>query len=248
MTSGATPKFFMDYLAMGKLDVEVAKQVIKGIIEACKVNNIALIGGETAEMPGFYRPGEYDLVGFIVGFVSKHEIIDGRTIAPGDVVIGFPSSGLHTNGYSLVRKLLEEKNIQLDKYFPEIQSTIGEELLRPHRSYKNELESVKSFVKGIAHITGGGFLGNIPRILPKNVDCIIRIGSWRVPWIFNFIKSEGKVDELEMYRVFNMGIGMIIVVSQQHIDKILQSIPKAVVIGEIVRGTGKILLDKNFRC
>ncbi len=206
ITCGAKPIFFLDYYACSKLDLKVAEPVIKGINEGCRQADCVLLGGETAEMPGFYQQGEYDLAGFAVGIVEKDKIIDGSKIKPGDIIIGLPSSGLHSNGFSLVRKIFSEK--ELVKY--------GKELLTPTRIYVQEvlfaLRSSLFAIKGIAHITGGGFLDNIPRILPKNCQARIYKKTWRVPEVFRLIQKKGKIPEKEMFRVFNMGIGMVIIV------------------------------------
>ena len=238
---GATPIFFMDYIAMGKLIPEIAKDIVEGIIKACEENNLKLLGGETAEMPGFYNEGEYELVGFITGLVKKNEIIDGSKIKEGDAVIGLKSSGLHTNGYSLVRKIIADKNIALTKYFEEFGCTIGEELLKIHKSYLKEFLKVKKYLKGIAHITGGGFYGNIPRILPENLSCRIRV-NWEIPPVFKFIEKEGNVEKEEMFRVFNMGIGIVFVVDKEDKDKVLSKLRDAILIGEIIKGEKNVII------
>ncbi|RKZ05336.1 phosphoribosylformylglycinamidine cyclo-ligase [bacterium] len=215
LVQGARPLFFLDYLATGKLKPETVEQVIKGLAKACAENSCALIGGETAEMPGFYAEGEYDLAGTIVGIVERNEVVDGSTIEAGDVLWAFPSSGLHTNGYSLARKIIFEKN-ELGIYdeLPGTGRSVADELLEVHRSYLKEVASLGNYaqIKGIAHITGGGLLENIPRILPEGVSVEIDASSWQVPAVFEFLRSSGGVEKLEMYRVFNMGVGLVVIV------------------------------------
>jgi len=233
ITSGAKPLFFLDYFAVGKLDYKQAREVLKGIIEGCKIARCALIGGETAEMPDFYSPKEYDLSGFAVGIVEKKKIIDGRKIKPGDIVIGLASSGLHSNGFTLVRKLLS----------PEEWKGFGEILLKPTKIYANViLKLIPRFaIKGIAHITGGGLLENIPRILPDGMGIIIKKGTWQAPSIFNLLQKRGNISEHEMYRTFNMGIGMVLIVSPSQARDLLKFAnkhEKAYIIGEVIKGKG----------
>lgn len=234
---GAEPLFFLDYIAMGKLRTEQIEAVISGIVRACREVGCSLIGGETAEMPGIYSEGNYDLVGFIVGVVEKKNILDGSSITAGDVIIGLPSSGLHTNGYSLVRKVfsIDANPACLDKFYPELGKSLGEELLQVHRCYYPQLKPVLHLIKGLAHITGGGFIGNIPRILPEGVAAHIKKHSWDILPIFKLIQKKGDVDETEMYQVFNMGIGMTIVCSPQQVTQIISILPQAKVIGEIIK-------------
>src|SRR3972149_2812854 len=234
---GADPLFFLDYIAMGKLRPEQIQAVISGIVQACRETGCSLIGGETAEMPGIYSQGTYDLVGFIVGVVEKKNILDSSSIAPDDVILGLPSSGLHTNGYSLVRKVfgIDANPSCLNKFYPELEKSLGEELLQVHRCYYPQLKPVLPLIKGLAHITGGGFVGNIPRILPEGVAAHLKKRSWDILSIFKLIQKKGDVDETEMYRVFNMGIGMTIVCSPQHVAKIVSILPQAKVIGEIIK-------------
>jgi phosphoribosylformylglycinamidine cyclo-ligase len=234
---GAAPLFFLDYIAMGKLRPEQIETIISGIAQACREVGCSLVGGETAEMPGIYSEGNYDLVGFIVGAVEKKNIIDGSSIAPDDVILGLPSSGLHTNGYSLARKVfgIDANPSCLNKFYPELGKSLGEELLQVHRCYYLELKPALPFIKGIAHITGGGFVGNIPRILPERVAAHIKKHSWDILPIFKLIQKKGDVDETEMYQVFNMGIGMTIICSPQQIAKIANILPQAKVIGEIIK-------------
>jgi phosphoribosylformylglycinamidine cyclo-ligase len=234
---GAEPLFFLDYIAMGKLRPEQIEAVISGIVQACRETGCSLIGGETAEMPGIYSQGTYDLVGFIVGAVGKKNIIDGSSIAPDDVILGLPSSGLHTNGYSLARKVfgIDDNPACLNKFYPELGKSLGEELLQVHRCYYPQLKPALPFIKGIAHITGGGFIGNIPRILPEGVAAHIKKHSWDILPIFKLIQKKGDVDETEMYRVFNMGIGMTVICSHQQTAKIISILPQTKVIGEIIK-------------
>jgi len=234
---GAEPLFFLDYIAMGKLRPEQIEVIISGIAQACQEVGCSLIGGETAEMPGIYSHESYDLVGFIVGVVEKKNIIDGSSIVADDVILGLPSSGLHTNGYSLVRRVfgIDANPSCLNKFYPELGKSLGEELLQVHRCYYPQLKPALPFIKGIAHITGGGFIGNIPRILPQGVAAQIHKGSWDILTIFKLIQEKGDIEEAEMYKVFNMGIGMVIVCSPQQVDKIVSILPQAKIIGEIIK-------------
>jgi phosphoribosylformylglycinamidine cyclo-ligase len=234
---GADPLFFLDYIAMAKLVPEQIQAIISGIVQACQEVGCSLIGGETAEMPGIYSRKNYDLVGFIVGVVERKNIIYGSSIVPGDVILGLPSSGLHTNGYSLVRKVfgIDANHSCLNKFYPELGENLGEELLHVHRCYYPQLKPALPLLKGIAHITGGGFVGNIPRILPKGVAAHIKKRSWDILSIFKLIQKEGNIKEAEMYQVFNMGIGMTIVCSPQQVAKMISILPQAKVIGEIIK-------------
>jgi phosphoribosylformylglycinamidine cyclo-ligase len=234
---GAEPLFFLDYIAMGKLIPEQIEAIISGIVRACREVGCSLIGGETAEMPGMYSQGDYDLVGFIVGVVEKKRMIDNSSIVPDDVILGLPSSGLHTNGYSLARKTfgIDANPSCLKKFYPELGKTLGEELLQVHRCYYPQLKPVLPLIKGIAHITGGGFPGNIPRILPEGVAAHIKKNSWDILPIFKLIQKEGNINETEMYQVFNMGIGVTIVCSPQQLTQIVSILPQARVIGEIIK-------------
>ena len=240
---GAEPLFFLDYLATGKLDPEQAEAIVSGIVEGCLQANCSLIGGETAEMPGIYQKSEYDVAGFVVGVVEEEEMIDGSTIEAGDVVIGLGSNGLHSNGFSLVRYLLFEKNhYQLSDWIEELEGQLGTELLKPTRIYVQPiLELVKKMkIHGMVHITGGGFLENIPRVLPKGLQANIQLDSWKVPPIFSFLERLGELQKEELYRTFNMGIGFILVVKQTEKYEVLQLLEqlgeKAYVIGEIEEG------------
>jgi len=235
---GAEPLFFLDYMAFGKLDTFTASEIVKGFSIACKENGCALIGGETAEMPGVYKIGDYDLSGTIVGIVEKSKIINGESITSGDVLIGIPSSGLHTNGYSLARKVLLEK-YKLSDSVSLLKNTIGDELLSVHRSYLNLIKIInnKIEVRGIAHITGGGIIGNTKRILPKGLKLKIDWHKWEVPAIFKFIQESGEISDEEMREVFNMGVGLIFVVSKDDVEATMNLAKelneKPIVIGEI---------------
>ncbi|MGB9679090.1 MAG: phosphoribosylformylglycinamidine cyclo-ligase [Thermoanaerobacteraceae bacterium] len=248
IVTGAFPLFFLDYFATGKLESEKAYQVIKGIAKGCKEAECALIGGETAEMPEFYKEGEYDLAGFCVGIAEKDELIDTNLIKEKDIIIGISSSGIHSNGYSLVRKVFFEMNsFKVDDYIEELGKTLGEELLTPTKIYIKTIKALGKFkIKGIAHITGGGFIDNIPRILKNNVSAKIDKNSWYIPTVFDLIKEMGKIDDKEMYRTFNMGIGMILVVDKNIANNVLAKIneigEKAYVIGEIVQKEGGVIL------
>src|SRR5690606_36107016 len=214
LVQGARPLFFLDYLATGKLAPEVAEQIVAGVARACRANGCALLGGETAEMPGFYAAGEYDVAGFIVGVVSRSAIVDGRGIVAGDRLIALPSSGLHTNGYSLARRIVfDGLGIGVDTHVPELGATVGEALLWTHRSYLPVigplLESGRS--KGMAHITGGGITENVPRVLPEGLGFSIDRGSWAIPPVFSWLQQAGRVPDAEMMRAFNMGVGMVLV-------------------------------------
>jgi len=234
---GAEPLFFLDYIAMGKLRPEQIEAVISGIVQACREAGCSLIGGETAEMPGIYSRRSYDLVGFIVGVVEKKNIIDGSSIVPDDVILGLPSSGLHTNGFSLVRRIfgIDANPSCLNKFYPELGKSLGEELLQVHRCYYPQLKPALPLIKGIAHITGGGFVGNIPRILPEGVAAHLKKYSWDILPIFKLVQEKGAIEEAEMYRVFNMGVGLTIICSPQQVAKIVNILPQAKVIGEIIK-------------
>ena len=237
---GARPLFFLDYIGCEKLEPRVFGQLIRGLSRACRAAGCALIGGETAQMPGMYRKSEYDLAGCMVGVVDRAKIIDGSKIKPGDVILGLASNGLHTNGYSLARKILFEKmRLKPSSKIDNLPGTIGEELLRVHKNYQPLLAKVPSgMIKGLAHITGGGLIDNLPRILPKKCDAIIETRSWRVPHIFRILQRNGDVDLAEMYQVFNMGIGMVAIVSKRDTKRTM-SILRGKQIGCIERGAGK---------
>ena len=241
MTSGAEPLFFLDYLALSKFDPLVVEQVVSGMTRGCKNANCALIGGETAEMPDFYQAGEYDMSGTIVGLVEAEKIIDGSNISRGDVLVGLPSNGLHTNGYSLVRKIFFEQNhFKVDDYIEELSCTLGEELLRVHRSYRDAILALKDqyFLHGMSHITGGGIEGNTNRILPDGSRLKVDWSSWEPLEIFYMIQQIGQVPEKEMRRVFNLGIGFIFVIDKNFVDaaiEVLNSIhQEPIIIGEII--------------
>jgi len=233
---GAEPLFFLDYIAVSKLVPKQIEDIISGIAQACREVGCSLIGGETAMMPGIYRQKSYDLVGFIVGVVEKSNIIDGSAIVPDDVILGLPSSGLHTNGYSLVRRAFDvDSNPScLNKFYTQLGKSLGEELLQVHRCYYPQLKPALPLVKGIAHITGGGFIGNIPRILPQSLAAHMKKDSWDIPPIFKLIQENGDIEEAEMYRVFNMGIGLAIICSAQQVAKIASILPQAKAVGEII--------------
>jgi phosphoribosylformylglycinamidine cyclo-ligase len=260
---GAEPLFFLDYIGTGKLKPRVFTDIIRGFAKACAENHCALIGGETAQMPGFYQPGEYDVSGTIVGVVEKSKLLDGKTLRPGDAVLGLASSGLHTNGYSLARKILfEQMKLKPSSRIPGLSGTLGNELLKVHLSYGHTVQSlVKKFngpragtggrrksgssltIKAFAHITGGGFVDNIPRVLPRTCDVLIHKGSWDVLPIFKLLQSAGGVPEDELYQVFNMGIGMVVLVAGDQAEKVMKFLgaqgQKAWRIGEVVKGKGE---------
>lgn len=246
LTLGARPLFFLDYIAYSEVDPRIIESVIQGLANGCKKNNCALIGGETAMMPGMYKKGEYDLVGFIVGIVDKNKIINGKKINVGDKLIGIPSSGLHTNGYSLARKIFfADHKFTVKTVLPGLKQPLGKILLQTHRSYLKLVYPLLPYVTGIAHITGGGFYENIERLLSKNLSCIIYRNSWQVPKIFILIQKYGKISEKEMYRVFNMGIGMVLFAQPSDVNKILKRITQAKIIGEVRQGNwGVIIEDK----
>ncbi len=239
LTCGAEPLFFLDYIAMGKLVPEQVSAIAQGLAQACREVGCALIGGETAEMPGLYAGEDYDLVGFIIGVVEKERIIQGQTIVVGDTIIGLPSSGLHTNGYSLVRKIFGATKAALDVHYPELGRTLADELLEPHRGYYQQLKPLLPIIKGMAHITGGGLLGNVPRILPQGVAAEFHSQAWTTPPIFQLIQQRGSIDRQEMYRVFNMGIGMVLVCSPDNADRLTRALPETKVIGEVVKQAGE---------
>ena len=248
LVQGARPLFFMDYIATGKLDPDIIEKIIEGITKGCREGNCALLGGETAEMPEFYQNGEYDIAGFIVGIVDRRKVINGARITAGDVVIGLPSLGLHTNGYSLARKIFfDVQGYQVDSKVPELGCTVGEELLKPHKNYLPALERLiehEGMIKGLAHITGGGLVENIPRILPSNVDVAIRWGSWPILPVYDLIQRIGNVPREDMIRTFNMGIGMVVITSPQYAQSVQDQLERArepfYMIGEVVDGDGKV--------
>lgn len=249
LCQGAKPLFFLDYIATGKLVPEKMAKIVEGVANGCVKAGSALIGGETAEMPGFYKEGEYDIAGFGVGIVDREKIINGSTIEEGDLIVGLPSSGVHSNGYSLVRKIFfESAKLGIDKYIPELKTTLGEELLKPTRIYTNPLyELIEKFnIKGISHITGGGFYENIPRMLPEGLTAVVNTSQIEIPYIFKLIQEYGKIDRDEMYSTFNMGIGIVFVVKKDEIDDVFSFLKakdeKVVLLGEIKKGEERILL------
>jgi phosphoribosylformylglycinamidine cyclo-ligase len=244
---GAKPLYFLDYIATGKLDPDVFVKILDGLTRACKAADCVLIGGETAEMPGMYREGEYDIAGTIVGVVDEKDVIDGSDIKKGDTLIGLRSNGLHTNGYSLARKIVKVARKKYSDILPETGRSFGEEFLRPHRPYSPVLELMKKgLIRGCAHITGGGFTDNVDRILPPKCDAAIDAGSWTPDPIFTWMQKAGRVENREMFRTFNMGIGMVLAVKPSDADKVLKA--KAIskfeprVVGTITAGSGKVNL------
>jgi phosphoribosylformylglycinamidine cyclo-ligase len=239
-SGGATPLFFLDYIAQGKLNPQRVEAIAGGLVKACQEVGCALIGGETAEMPGIYAEDDYDLVGFIVGVVEKNDIKLGDNVKVGDSILGLPSSGLHTNGYSLVRKIFGVEPAALNTVYPELGRTLGEALLEPHRCYYRPLKPLLPSIKGLAHITGGSFYKNIPRVIPEGLAVRIDRKSWEVPPLFRLIQKGGNVDEDELYHTFNMGIGMAVICSKINVDKLLQSLPGAENIGQVVSQSGDV--------
>jgi phosphoribosylformylglycinamidine cyclo-ligase len=249
LVQGARPLFFLDYIATGKLGPETVAAIVEGIANGCRENGCALLGGETAEMPGFYTEGEYDVAGFIVGVVDQEKVIDGRDIVAGDVVLGLPSVGLHTNGYSLARKLFfEDAGYTPDSYLEELSETAGDALLKPHVSYLRTIEGLldSGTIKGLAHITGGGLLDNIPRILPEGTSVEIQRGSWPVLPVFKLMQRIGRIEEAEMFRAFNMGLGMIIVCAEANASRIKSDIESGnevcYEIGRVTSGDKRVTL------
>jgi len=244
---GAKPLFFLDYIGTGKLQPEVAADVVKGICDGCVEAGCALIGGETAEMPGFYKEGEYDLAGFTVGIVDKSAVINGSSVKEGDALIGIASSGIHSNGYSLVRKIFFEANqYDINTSFDELDCSLGEELLKPTRIYVKTIQALmeKHKLRGIAHITGGGFIENIPRTIPAGLKAEIRLGSWEIPPVFKLMQRLGNIEEKEMLNTFNMGVGLVLAVDPAEAKSILETLErlgeKAYIIGSVVKGEGGI--------
>lgn len=249
---GAKPLFFLDYIGTGKLNPKKVADIVKGICNGCVEAGCALIGGETAEMPGFYKDEEYDLAGFAVGIVDKNKVINDEKVKAGNIIIGLPSSGIHSNGYSLVRKLFfGVNNFKVDSVFPELSNSLGEELLKPTRIYvKTVLELLKKHeINGIAHITGGGFIENIPRTIPKGLKARIELGSWPILPIFSLMKDLGNMDDQALYNTFNMGIGLVIIVDKAIANDILETLEtmgeKAYIIGDVVSGEGGLQLCKK---
>ncbi|MEA4921858.1 MAG: phosphoribosylformylglycinamidine cyclo-ligase [Eubacteriaceae bacterium] len=251
LCQGAAPLFFLDYIATGKVTAEKVADIVKGIADGCGQGNSALIGGETAEMPGFYGDGEYDMAGFSVGVVDREKIITGKSIAAGDAIIGIPSSGIHSNGYSLVRKILFEKEgLDVSDYIDDLGETLGEALLRPTRIYAKACDAVtgKFNIKGIVHVTGGGFFENVPRILPDGIGASFQVGSWDVPKIFPFLKKCGDIEPKEMFSTFNMGVGMMMFVDKNEADATVAALREAgenaSIIGETVKSeSDRVILN-----
>jgi phosphoribosylformylglycinamidine cyclo-ligase len=247
LTAGAEPLFFLDYLANNGLTEDQKVALVAGVSRACGAVGCALIGGETADMPDVYRPGDYDLAGFIVGIVERERVIDGHTITTGDALLALPSSGLHTNGYSLVRHIWriatadspDGGRARLERYEPELGTTLGEALLAVHRCYLHELRPVLQLIKGLAHITGGGLIDNVPRMLPEGVAARFHRSAWQVPPLFRLIQRAGKVTEAEMFRTFNMGLGMVLAVAPEHVAAVRERLPEALVVGEVVPHAGE---------
>lgn len=249
LVQGARPLFFLDYFATGKLQPEIMVDVVRGMARACKDNGAALIGGETAEMPGFYAGGEYDVAGFIVGVVDEKHLIDGSKVTEGDILIGLPSTGLHTNGYSLARKILDDHGVDLETILEDVGGKIGEVLLQPHQSYLKPLIPLveSDLIHAMAHITGGGLTDNLPRVLNDGIDARIRLGSWDVQPIFRYLVSAGGVEQDEALRVFNMGIGMVLFVSPDAVKEVVRRLEmvrqKFNFIGNVVAGSGEVQYD-----
>ncbi len=249
---GAQPLFFLDYLATGKIRGRILTEIVRGLAKACREVGCALVGGETAQMPGFYAPNEYDLAGCIVGWVPRRQILDGRRIRPGDTILGLPSLGLHTNGYSLARKaLLEQAGLALSRPVPELGRTLGEALLAPHRCYLPVVQPLtqKGLVTGLVHVTGGGITDNTPRILPKSCSAEIWLGSWPVPPLFDMIARLGRVRQEEMLHTFNMGLGMLMIVPSRNLEKVAAALKKQRekfwVVGRIARGKPEVRYVQN---
>ncbi len=242
---GARPLFFLDYIGTGKLEPQVFGQILAGLVRACRVAGCALIGGETAQMPGIYQQGDYDLAGCIVGVVDRRKIIDGSRIREGDVILGLPGDGLHTNGYSLARDILFNKmGLEPKSRLPGLRRTLGEELLRVHPNYQPRLAALPAgTIKGAAHITGGGLVDNLPRVLPEDCDAVIDSASWKIPAIFDILAKGGSVPREEMFQVFNMGIGMALAVAEKHAGDVLRSLRGSRRIGRIVPGSGKTQIN-----
>jgi phosphoribosylformylglycinamidine cyclo-ligase len=258
LTTGAEPLFFLDYLATSDLSEDEKTAIVQGVASACQAVGCALLGGETADMPDIYGRGDFDLVGFIVGVVERGQVIDGSTIREGDVLLGLPSSGLHTNGYSLVRRVFgvglggdrEEERARLNRTYPGLEGTLGDALMAPHRCYYDVVGAIRESplrepLKGIAHITGGGIPGNLPRILPDGLAARLRRGSWPVQPIFRLIQERGNVAEDEMYRIFNMGLGMVLACAPADVEAARAQAPEALVVGEVLgqKGEGRVITE-----
>ncbi len=250
LVQGARPLFFLDYCATGKLEPDVVADVIGGVATACSEAGVALLGGETAEMPGFYADGDYDLAGFIVGVVDRKAILDGSKVAKGDVLVGLPSTGLHTNGYSLARKvLLDDPGFGPDDVIPDLGCSVGEELLKIHRCYVNEVWPLldKGFIHAMAHITGGGLTDNLPRVLPKGLQAMVKVGAWEIPPVFKVLAERGEIPEDDLWRTFNMGVGMVLIVPPRRLEKVLDHLRDAgcpgFPMGNVVKGERGVEYD-----
>jgi phosphoribosylformylglycinamidine cyclo-ligase len=247
LAQGAFPLFFLDYVAFGKLEPAVVEQVVRGVAAGCRENNCALVGGETAEMPGLYTPPDYDLAGFIVGCVSEDNVLGSQRVKNGDVLIGFESSGLHTNGYSLARKIVNERlKLAPESAFPDSDGSVADVLLAVHRSYLSAIRPVVEQVHALAHITGGGLPGNMNRMLPPGLDCVVDMASWEIPPLFRVLESAGGVPRDEMFRAFNMGVGMVVATESAQVGAVLAAASRADVrgwvLGEIRPGDGNVIL------
>lgn len=248
LAQGAFPLFFLDYVAFGKLEPEVVEQVVRGVAAGCRENECALVGGETAEMPGLYTPPDYDLAGFIVGCVPEHNVLGSHRVKAGDVLVAFESSGLHTNGYSLARKIVSERlNLSVDSTFPESSVSVADVLLAVHRSYLSVVRPVVEQVHAIAHITGGGLPGNMNRMLPAGLDCVVDMASWEIPSVFRVLEKAGEVPRDEMFRAFNMGVGMVVASEPAQVEPILAAASRAKVrawvLGDVRPGAGNVILS-----
>ena len=250
LVMGAEPLFFLDYIATGVLEPSVVGDIVEGLAEGCKEAGCVLIGGETAEMPDFYQPGEYDLAGFIVGIADRRRILQPEMVREGDVLIGIPSSGLHTNGYSLARRLFfEELRMGVDTWVGELGKSVGDELLTPHKNYLPSVKPLLStgFLHGMAHITGGGIPGNLNRALTNELDAVVDCSAWEIPPVFKFMREQGRIETQEMFRTFNMGIGMILIVRNAAEEQVLTMLrskgEEPVILGVVVKGTGKVILS-----
>jgi phosphoribosylformylglycinamidine cyclo-ligase len=248
LTQGAQPLFFLDYLSLGKMDPHVVEELVEGISQACGEVGCALLGGETAEMPGFYAPGEYDLAGFVVGVAEREKVLGPKRVRAGDALVGLASNGLHTNGYSLARKLLfDVAKLELATYVPELGSKLGAELLKPHRCYWPVLEKcvANGWISTMAHITGGGLSGNLPRALPRTLRCSVELGSWPVPPIFSYLARLGKIEQRELLGTFNMGLGMVLLVSPEHLAAVEAELKrqreKFWVVGKVEHGANEVV-------
>ena len=241
IVSGATPLYFLDYIAMGKLEPQVAEAVARGMARACEASECALIGGETAEMAGMYSEGDFDLAGFAVGAVEKDEVLDGSSVKEGDVLVGIPSNGLHTNGFSLVRQVLEldRDTSPLLEHHPELETTLGKALLKPHPAYYPTAKAVRGLVKSMAHITGGGLPGNVPRALPEGLGARLDTASWPLPPIFSILQERSDVERDEMYEVFNMGLGLVLMCDPSDAGKVTSLTPDAMIVGEVIAAEGE---------